>query len=338
MEVAMRRLSFFAVALLMAGNAVANDTMAEIAAGGISYVHSPDVEMSEERLYISMDKVKVDYVFTNKSSKDIETLIAFPLPDIQPNPDGDIAIRDAESDNFLGFMAWQDDKPIDVKLQQRAFALSIDVTQDLVSAGIPLANYNDKTRSALEKLDTAELKRMVERGILAIEEWDSGEGMKKHAVPLWTLKSTYYWTTVYPANASVKVAHEYLTGTGGTVGLTFLDENGKAGGEQLASYRKKYCVDDDFVGSVEKKVASRNPDDGPAYVENWISYILTTGANWSGPIGKFTLIVDKGAPANLVSFCGEGVKKTGPTTFEMTKTDFSPEEDLHVLVLRAQTQ
>jgi hypothetical protein len=334
----MRGLFVFAVALLMGGNAFANDTMAEVAAGGISYVKSPDVEMSEERLTISMDKVTVDYVFTNKSAKDVETLIAFPLPDIEPNFDGDIAIRDTESDNFLGFTASQDGKPIDVKLQQRAFALNIDVTDDLVSAGIPLANYAQKTRDALEKTDSAKLQQMVSRGIVSLEEWDSGEGMKKHAVPLWTLKSTYYWTTKYPANSKVKVTHEYTTGTGGTVGLTFLDENGKAGGEQLASYRKKYCVDDDFVTTVEKKITGRNPDDGPAFVENWISYILTTGANWSGPIGKFTLVVDKGAPANLVSFCGEGVKKTGPTTFEMTKTDFVPEEDLHILVLRAQTQ
>ncbi len=334
----MRKLLFSTAALLISGHAYANDTMAEIAAGGIAYVKSPDVEMSEERLYLSMDKVKVDYVFTNKSAKDVETLVAFPLPDMEPNPDGDVAIRDSESDNFLGFSASQDGKPIEVKLQQRAYALNIDVTDDLVAAGIPLANYSEKAANALEKLDPAKLQQMIDRGILYLEEWDSGEGMKKHAVPTWTLKSTYFWTTKYPANSSVKVSHEYLTGTGGTVGLTFLDENGKAGGEQLESYRTKYCVDGDFISTVEKKVSGRNPDDGPAYVENWFSYILSTGANWSGPIGKFTLTVDKGAPENLVSFCGEGVKKTGPTTFEMTKTDFWPEQDLHVLVLRAQTQ
>ncbi len=334
----MRSLLVFAFAALMASTAHANDTMAEVAAGGIQYVKSPDVEMSEERLYVSMDKIKVDYVFTNKSSKDVETLIAFPLPDLVPNPDGDIAIRDTESDNFLGFSATQDGKPIDVKLQQRAFALNIDVTDDLVAAGIPLGNYGERTRTELEKMGAAKLQNFVSRGILYLEEWDEGSGMKQHAVPTWTLKSTYFWTTKFPANASVSVSHEYATGTGGTVGLTFLGEDGKAGGEQLANYRTKYCVDDDFVRTVEQKTRDRKPDEGPAYVENWISYILTTGANWSGPIAKFTLVVDKGAPENLVSFCGEDVKKTGPTTFEMTKTDFWPETDLHVLVLRAQTQ
>ena len=50
-------------------------------------------------------------------------------------------------------------------------------------------------------------------------------------------------------------------------------------------------------------------------------------------IGKFHVVIDKGSPKNLVSFCGEGVKKISPTAFEMTKTDFYPERDLAVLIL-----
>ena len=46
------------------------------------------------------------------------------------------------------------------------------------------------------------------------------------------------------------------------------------------------------------------------------------------------LTIDKGAPENLVSFCGSGVRKIGPTTFEMSATDFFPERDINVLILR----
>ena len=70
-----------------------------------------------------------------------------------------------------------------------------------------------------------------------------------------------------------------------------------------------------------------------AYWESRIGYILTTGANWSGPIGDFHLTIDKGAPENLVSFCGEGVVKTGPTRFEIRAKDFVPERDLAILFL-----
>jgi hypothetical protein len=43
--------------------------------------------------------------------------------------------------------------------------------------------------------------------------------------------------------------------------------------------------------------------------------------------------VDTENPKNLVSFCGEGVRKTGPTTFEMTAEDFFPQRNLDVLIV-----
>ena len=36
----------------------------------------------------------------------------------------------------------------------------------------------------------------------------------------------------------------------------------------------------------------------------------------------------------LVSFCGRGVRKIGPTQFEMRKTDFTPQGDFSVLILK----
>ena len=44
-------------------------------------------------------------------------------------------------------------------------------------------------------------------------------------------------------------------------------------------------------------------------------------------------MVDKGDPRNLVSFCGNGVKKISPTQFEMRERDFIPEHNLYVLIL-----
>ena len=69
-------------------------------------------------------------------------------------------------------------------------------------------------------------------------------------------------------------------------------------------------------------------------MEERIAYILKTGANWKGPIRDFRLVVDKGDAKNLVSFCAEGVKKIGPTQFEVRKRDFTPKDDLNILVLK----
>jgi hypothetical protein len=72
----------------------------------------------------------------------------------------------------------------------------------------------------------------------------------------------------------------------------------------------------------------------PYWDEQRISYILTTANNWAAPIKQFHLTVDKGDPDALVSFCGTNVRKTGATTFEMTATDFVPERELEVLIVK----
>ena len=93
---------------------------------------------------------------------------------------------------------------------------------------------------------------------------------------------------------------------------------------------RRYCVDADFLAAAERM--ARRP--GVINVsEQWISYILTTGGNWRSPIGEFRLVVDKGRPENLVSFCGEGVRRIGPTQFEMRRRNWRPERDLDVLIL-----
>jgi hypothetical protein len=44
-------------------------------------------------------------------------------------------------------------------------------------------------------------------------------------------------------------------------------------------------------------------------------------------------VVDKLKPDSLVSFCMDGVRKIGPTQFEVKKTDFVPNADLRILIL-----
>jgi hypothetical protein len=44
-------------------------------------------------------------------------------------------------------------------------------------------------------------------------------------------------------------------------------------------------------------------------------------------------VVDKGAPANLVSFCDDGVRKISPTRFEVRHRNWRPDRDLEVLIV-----
>jgi hypothetical protein len=329
-----RTLAALCVVAALSAPALANDTMAELKTGGLTFVQSPDVSMESEALFISQKEVRVDYVFENGSGEDVQTLVAFPMPDLPGHVEGDIAIADSGNDNFLDFTVTQDGKPIVPALQQRAIAASIDVTDDLKARNIPLLPLADGTYAALDKLPDDIKQDWLARGLLYDDVYDNnGNGMKNHMTPLWTLRSTYWWKTVFPAKAKVTVSHRYTPSVGGTVAISFL-EDGQAKGERYQEYVRRFCTDQSFVKAAQK-YAKSGEDGGQNYTESWIGYILKTGGNWDGPIKNFKLTLDKGKATSLISFCGTGVKKTGPTTFEMSATDFWPQQDLDILILNA---
>lgn len=318
--------------LLSTPSALANDSMAELGAGGLIYVQTSDVAMEEENLYISREEVLVDYIFRNTGDKDIESVVAFPMPDIVGSLESDIALDDAESDNFLGFSVVQDSRQIKPELQQRVIAAGIDRTDELLTRNIPLLPYSEKTFAALKSLPEDVKAQWVAEGLIDVDRYDAGQGWQEDLRPAWTLRSVYWWKTMFPAGKPVRVSHRYKPSVGGTVAMSFIDQGNP--GATYKEYVERYCIDNAFMKTAAKLEAAANKS-GPNYTEQWVSYILTTGANWSGPIGKFKLTIDKGQPQDYVSFCGSGVKKTGPTTFEMRAEDFSPEKDLHILFLTA---
>ena len=73
---------------------------------------------------------------------------------------------------------------------------------------------------------------------------------------------------------------------------------------------------------------------GSPFTEERISYILHTGANWARAISKFHLVIDKGSPDNLISFCGDGITNIASTLVDIQKSNFTPKSDLHILILK----
>lgn len=309
----------------------ANDSIAELGTGGLILSRSDAIAMESEDLYISPEKVTVDYVFRNNTDKDVDAIVAFPMPDIEGDPNEMPAIPDGQSDNFLGFEVTIDGVAAKPQLEQKAFALGIDISADLKAQNVPLYPFGDAARAALAKLPQAVADDWVDRGIIIEDTADDGSGMNTVYVPFWQLRSTYWWRSTFPANKAVHVAHRYKPSVGGTSSVSFFYDGQFQG--QYAAYKTRYCMDGTFENAI-RKAAKKNPDGTPKYFENRIAYILTTGGNWAtGAIGKFKLTVDKGDPKNLVSFCGENVRKVGPTRFEMTAENFYPEHDIDILLL-----
>jgi hypothetical protein len=310
----------------------ANDSVAELGTGGLILSRSDAVAMESEDLYISPEKVTVDYVFRNNTDKDVDAVVAFPMPDIEGNPEEMPAIPDGQSDNFLGFEVTIDGVAAKPQLEQKVFALGIDIGADLKAHDVPFYPFGDAAKAALAKLPQSVADAWVDRGIIIEDTADDGSGMKTAYTPFWQLRSTYWWRSTFPANKQVHVSHRYKPSVGGTSSVSFFYDGQFQG--QYSAYKSRYCMDSAFENAI-RKASKADPEGYPRYFENRIAYILTTGGNWAaGSIGKFKLTVDKGNPKNLVSFCGDNVRKVGPTTFEMMAQDFYPEHDIDILLLR----
>ena len=311
-----------------------NDSSAELTNSGLIFVTNPDVEMRAEDLFISAEEVRVRYRFFNKLQRDVTTLVAFPMPEIRiDSMETNISVPTEDPVNILAFETRVDGKQVAAEVEQRVLAAGIDRTALLRKLGIPLAPHLKATNEALDRLPQAKWNELIQLGLAEIEEFDAGKGMEKHLGARWALQTTYYWLQTFPAGKEIVVEHRYKPSVGATVGTSY----GSPYATKDAAYEaqlRKYCIDKDFLAAIARATKNAKPELGVPFQEQRIEYILKTGANWSGPIGDFRLVVDKGAPENLVSFCGENVRKTGPTRFEMTKKDFLPDGNLAIVILK----
>ena len=333
----MRKLT---IAFLAAGVAIAatpahaNDSTAELATGGLIFVHNDNVEMVSEDLSISAKEVSVRYRFFNKSDQDVTVLVAFPMPEIRvEEPDQDIALPTEDPVNFLAFTTTVNGKSVAIEVEQRVVAAGLDRTQLLRTLGIPLAPHLQVTNEALDRLPRDKRDELLRLGLAEIEESDDGKGVQKHLAPRWALNTTFYWEQTFPARAETAIEHRYQPSVGETV-QTSLGDPAAMQEDWFEEYRDKYCIDKDFLAALERARRAARSRNGAPFSEQRIEYILKTGANWSGPIRDFRLVVDKGDADSLVSFCGEDVKKIGPTRFEMRKINFTPDNDFAVLILK----
>ncbi len=322
-----------AALLIVATPSLANDSTAELANNGLRFLHDPDIAIRSEDLAISTEAVKIAYVFENMSKSDKTVTIAFPMPDIAFNGDDDIGLPSTDLDNPFHFHVAADSAPITPTLDRHALVNGQDLSNRLTAAKIPFMPGAEATNNALDALPQASKDEFVKLGLAAIEEFTTKPDtpLEKHLTAAWTLRAAYLWKQTFPAGAKVRLTQDYAPSVGGSA-QTMVGTKDWRQNDQMQAYPTKYCMEPSFEAAVVKVIKARKLDYAP-FGEQRISYILKTGANWAGPIGDFHLTIDKGAPENFVSFCGEGVTKTGPTRFEMRKTDFTPTNDLDILIL-----
>lgn len=327
-----------AIALLaVTPGASANDSSAAVGLGGLELTRNDDVSMDSEDLFISRERVTVKYRFTNRSAKDVETLVSFPLPSLPYGISEYLGDQGYPDWNDLQFTTLVDGKPAKLTRIDKVEAGGKDVSARLKQLGWPVA-YWDNYEFMEGMIDWPEAKKAagLKEGLLRRARHDA-----KFVEPSWQLTTHITRRQIFPAGKTVVVEHSYKPVVGGSVGGAIIPEHRKSNAAGFADYARLYCMDKAFLAGFDKSYASKQKaakakgDEygGVAYVEHWISYVLKTGANWKGPIKDFRLVIDKGKPENLLSFCGSGVKKIGPTRFEMRKSNFKPADELDILIV-----
>ena len=310
-------------AILLAAPAAANDSVASMGAGGLVLQRTDGIEMRSEDLYVSAAEIRVRYRFFNRTDRDISTIVAFPMPDLQGGDDA-VALEDPLR---MPFTTTVNGRRVATNVEQKAMLDGVDHSGLLRGLGLPSIPRGEATMQALAALPQPQIDMLIEMGLVEDRSWTNAGVRHLDLVPLWTLKTTHYWTQVFPAGRELDVRHQYTPAVGGAAYSLFGDPD-MEGGEHASEDAARYCADDAFRAG-----ARRMRERGLYLSETWVDYILTTGANWAEPIGEFRLVVDKGSSRNLVSFCGEGVRKIGPTRFEIRRRNYTPTQDLSVLIL-----
>jgi len=333
--------------LLFATPALANDGFGGIAATGLQFAQTDAIAMESEDLFIGLDRIRVTYTFRNITDQDVTGEVIFPLPPIalQALMTSDFNIHAGDRDNLVNFTASVNGTPIAVQtdriaviepewspdrpLSEQYDTPGQDVTDILRRLNIPLTIDIESVTDRLFAMTPAERAEVTANGLADHYDGDPANGFPAEVWPLWSILLRYHWTQTFPAGETLTITHEYENRPPG--GLFQWRDPPEEEWEQVIQSR--YCVDAGTSRAIAKRLA---PSDGTG-IAYTLDYVLRTANSWAGPIGSFRLTLDKGATENILSLCADGVEKTGPTTFEIRRQNFTPDRDLEILIVLPQS-
>lgn len=358
----MKILTIFLLSGLLFHNpaAYANDSAAAIGAGGIHFHKTEGIVMEKEELFITPDHIKVYYVFKNVTNKDIIVDVFFPLPiqsEISAQKTWDKEILDEmneqnkrnnpeyDSSSFLeqvpfeNFSVRVDGKKVAFKREIRALQKGKDMTNLFHDNNLPLnpvlasCNYPMTKESDTQACDER-MKRYQNLGLL------SPEGQ-----PLWQKQIHYHWLQTFPKGKEVKIEHSYRPARGSfffehqanRLPMEMLIEQLLSRGEWIAKFCpwQSISITDNFIPWIIREFQQTSKStENLTLMFYEVDYILTTGANWEGPIRDFTITIEypkDGTVASCWPFDQNKIKDIGSNKIQFHQKDFKPDQDLKIL-------
>jgi len=353
----MRLLLGLIVSLALSGQAAANDSASELAAGGIVLVTNDDIAMQREDLTLSPAEVRVRYEMRNDSGRPVTLRVAFPMPEIPAwSPGGFhtassprpilLPDREVRSPNFIGFRVQVDGRELTPEVEIRA---TLPDGRDIAASLQEIGGLALVLRSGLyalpddPQLDAETRRRLSELG--ALEELPD----RAYRLP-WTTRITFHWMQTFAAGVTI-VEHSYRPILGfGYVGFDRQGTSVFAGADENAA--GIFCIDAAGRRTLrelgERARAKRLAKGEPEFAELLgftLGYVLLTAKNWRGPIGTFHLTVKgdplpaaswtSGGPAVAMYFCSPiPLTQTADLQMEGEAREFLPTSDLRILFVR----
>ncbi len=315
----------------------ANDSAGTTAAGGIQFIKTPSICMEKEQLTLSLNQVKVDYLFKNKTDRPVKLAIYFPLPPyhvFNANTSWDTEVGISKESPFTNFSVVVDGQSRVFNTTTRALLKGEDITQLLISSGIPL---NPSYASGKIPMNENDAKRF--------NTWNTKAKalglLNTKGEPRWEKQVIYSWEETFPPQKLVHITHNYRPSQGNFFEVA--DKNSEAVAIKNISQRMQQLFNVDLEKMVDRpqfnawitKHREMEHKDTYAYFRN-INYILSTGKNWSGPIQDFELILlyPKEGAVIYNPFYSEETKTQiikKPGELHILLKDFTPQKDLQVV-------
>ena len=339
-----------AIVLFAATPGAANDSAAELAAGGLVLVKTDAITLQREDLTVSPSQVRVRYEMRNDTGRPVTLRVAFPMPEVPSNtPDGltipgsaynNIAMRAPTDPNFLAFRVHVDGRELRPDVEIRA---ELPDGRDIAPAlreigGWPLVLQPGLFDPSDKKTLDAEMRRKL-TALGAFEQLDA----TTWRLP-WTTHVIFHWEQTFAPGVTV-VEHSYRP----VLGFRFIVVDGSqplkgSGGDDPM---RAFCIDAPTDRAIRdlyrRQNAGKSPADAQPLNGYTLGYILKTARNWRGPIGTFHLTLQGGplvfddrprGEVRVTSLCTDlPLARTGPERFEATARDYVPNQDLRILYI-----
>ena len=312
----------------------ANDSMSELAAGGLILITNDDIVMQKEDLYLSENEIKIRYEMRNESQRTIKARVAFPLPEIpHMTPSGfttskggyNIAIQPPTDPNILDFSVVVNGNVIYPDVEMKALLKGKDIASDLVLFG----GQSLVLRSGEFMLDEKPISDQLREQLMVIGAFEKVDELI-YKLP-WRTYVTYHWVQDFPPGVTV-IEHRYTPVIGRH--LVALSKNNKINISGFDHGASRYCITPKMIQELKKLSAAKVEND-PLFA-NTLGYILKTGAHWKGrAIEELNITIQASDKTQITSLCTKlPLVKKRQNEFFATMKNYKPNKDLNIIFIR----